>query len=270
MPEPETPVTAVSAPSGMSASTSAQVVQRRAAHLEPDAARPGAAGSGTAIRFCPVRYWPVSDCDAARHRPRVHHPAAALARAGAELEHEVRLLDRREVVLHDEHRVAAVAQPAEQCQQAVGVARVQSDRGLVQHVQRVHQPGAERVGERDPLRLAAGQRAGLPVERQVAQPHIAEEAEPRVELVQDQMRDLALERRERRATPATRECRPPIAPPPRRWSRPPIRTASASGLSRVPPQSPQVFASWYCRRKTRMYCLYRFSSRSFRKGKIPT
>ena len=35
----------------------------------------------------------------------------------------------------------------------------------------------------------------------------------------------------------------------------PIRTASASGLSRVPPQAAQVLASWYCRRKTRMYCL---------------
>ena len=79
-------------------------------------------------------------------------------------------------------------------EQAVGVARVQADRRLVQHVERVHQPGAERVGERDPLGLAAGERAGLPVERQIAEPHVAEEAEPGVELVEDQLRDLALER----------------------------------------------------------------------------
>src|ERR1043166_2630929 len=36
---------------------------------------------------------------------------------------------------------------------------------------------------------------------------------------------------------------------------PPTRPASASGLSRAPPQAGQVLASWYCRRNTRMYCL---------------
>ena len=79
-------------------------------------------------------------------------------------------------------------------EQAVGVARVQADRGLVEHVQRVHQPGAERVGERDPLGLAAGERPGLAVEREIAQPDVAEEAEPGVELLDDERRDLTLER----------------------------------------------------------------------------
>ena len=37
--------------------------------------------------------------------------------------------------------------------------------------------------------------------------------------------------------------------------RPRTRTLSAWALSRLPPQCGQVFASWYCRRKTRMYCL---------------
>ena len=86
------------------------------------------------------------------------------------------------------HGVARVAQPAEQREQPVGVARVQADRRLVEHVQRVHQPRAERVGERDALRLAAGQRAGLAVEREIAEPDVAEEAEPGVELLEDELR----------------------------------------------------------------------------------
>jgi len=36
---------------------------------------------------------------------------------------------------------------------------------------------------------------------------------------------------------------------------PATRTASDSGLRRAPPHPGHVLASWYCRRKTRMYCL---------------
>ena len=125
----------------------------------------------------------MSDAPRRRDRPGVHHAPAAVARAGAELEHEVRLPDGGEVVLDDDDGVAGVAQPAEQREQPVGVARVEADGRLVEHVQRVDQPGAERVGERDPLRLAAGQRAGLAVEREIAEPDVAEKAEPGVELV---------------------------------------------------------------------------------------
>ena len=126
----------------------------------------------------------------------MHHPAAALAGAGTQLEHEVGLLDRGEIVLDHQHRVAAVAQPAQQGQQPVGVPGVETDRGLVQHVERVHQLRAEGVGEGDPLRLAAGERPGLAVEREVAQSHVAQEAEPGVELVEDEVGDFALERRQ--------------------------------------------------------------------------
>src|SRR6266496_4475806 len=50
---------------------------------------------------------------------------------------------------------------------------------------------------------------------------------------------------------------------------PATRTASDSGLSRAPPHPGHVFASWYCRRNTRMYCLYRFASSRSRNGKMP-
>ena len=133
---------------------------------------------GTAIRFSPVRYWPVSEAPAAATGPACTTRPPLVARAGAELEHEVGLADGGEVVLDDDDGVAGVAEAAEQRQQPVGVARVQADRRLVEHVERVHQPGAERVGERDPLGLAAGQRARLAVEREVAEPDVAQEPEP--------------------------------------------------------------------------------------------
>ncbi len=114
---------------------------------------------------------------------------------------------------------------------------------LVQHVERVHQPRAQGVGERDSLGLAAGERAGLPLESEIAEPDVAKKAEPGVELIEDQLRDLLLERRQREPAAASRD----------RVDRPRghradglarrCRTASASGLSRVPPQAVQVCAS---------------------------
>src|SRR6187200_1797693 len=52
--------------------------------------------------------------------------------------------------------------------------------------------GAERVGERDALRLSTAQGSGLPVERQVSQPDVAEKAEAGLELIHDQLGYLAL------------------------------------------------------------------------------
>ena len=95
--------------------------------------------------------------------------AALLAALRPELHHVVRGLDRLEVVLDDEHRVAAVAQPEQQREQPVHVARVQPDRRLVEHVERVDEARAERVGEPDALRLAAGERARRAIEREVVE-----------------------------------------------------------------------------------------------------
>ena len=94
---------------------------------------------GTAIRFSPVRYWPVSERAAAATGPAWTTRPPRSPRAGAELEHEVRLANGREVVLDDDHGIARVAKPAEQAEQPVGVARMQADRRLVEHVERVHQ-----------------------------------------------------------------------------------------------------------------------------------
>ena len=117
---------------------------------------------------------------------------AVLAGAGTELEHEVGLPDRGEVVLDDDHGVAEVAQPAEQREQPVGVARVEPDGRLVEHVERVDQARAQGVGERDALGLAARERARLAIEGEVPEADVARGSASRASsCVQDQLRRSA-------------------------------------------------------------------------------
>ncbi len=55
------------------------------------------------------------------------------------------------------------------------VARVQADRRLVEHVERVHQRRAERGRQVDALRFAARQRRRQPVQREVVEADVGEE-----------------------------------------------------------------------------------------------
>ena len=72
------------------------------------------------------------------------------------------------------------------------VALVQADRRLVEDVEHADQARPDLGGQPDPLRLAAAQRGRRPLEREVAHAHVVEEAQPLVDLAQDQPRDLAL------------------------------------------------------------------------------
>ncbi len=106
------------------------------------------------------------------------------------------LHDLRIVLDHDE-RIAGIAQPLHHADDAPHVARVQTDGRLVEHEQRVDQRGAERGGEIDPLDLAAGQRARLPIEVQVAETDVGQILEPRAHLGEQQIGGL-IERRGQR------------------------------------------------------------------------
>ena len=100
--------------------------------------------------------------------------------------------DRGRVVLHDHHRVASVAQPSQEREERVHVLGVQTDRGLVEHVERVDQARTQGVCQGDALRLAARQGAHLAAERQVAEPDVDQEADPRPQLAEDRGRDGGL------------------------------------------------------------------------------
>ncbi len=134
----------------------------------------------------------------ALERPREHDLPALLARAQPEIDHVVRDADHVRVVLDDDHRVALVAQLAEDRDEAKVVARVKADRRLVQDVQRADQRRAERGGQVDALRLAAREGGRQAVEREVVQADLGEEAEPAADLGEHLLRDgrLPLAQRE--------------------------------------------------------------------------
>jgi hypothetical protein len=132
-------------------------------------------------------------------RAEEHDLAAALAGAGAHVEDAVGLEHDLRVVLDHHQRVAGVAQAAHDADDAAHVARVQADGGLVEHEQRVDQRGAERRGEVDALHLAAGERARLAVEREVAEADLAQVREPRADLGEQQVGGLVQRGRAGRA-----------------------------------------------------------------------
>ncbi len=68
------------------------------------------------------------------------------------------------VVLDNEYRVAEVAKPFERLDQAVVVALMQADGGLVEDVENAAQARADLRGEADALALSAGKRGGAAVE----------------------------------------------------------------------------------------------------------
>ena len=130
-------------------------------------------------------------------RAREDHPAALLPGAEPHVDDRVGDADHVGVVLDDEHGVALVAQLPQDGDQPLVVARVQADRRLVEHVERVDERRAERRREIDALRLAARQRRGQPIERQVVEPDVAQESQPLPDLAQHLVGDRGFLLRQR-------------------------------------------------------------------------
>ena len=105
-----------------------------------------------------------------------HLPTAG-ARAGAEVDDVVGDRDRLRLVLHDEHRVALVAQLQQQVVHPLDVMGVQADGRLVEDVGDVGQRRPEVPDHLGALRLAARERAGRAVEAEVSEPDLHERVE---------------------------------------------------------------------------------------------
>ncbi len=120
------------------------------------------------------------------------------AGTGTEIDEEVGRAHGVLVVLDDDDRVADVPQTLQRGDQAIVVARMQTDRRLVQDVEHADQPRADLRRQADALGLAAGERRRDAVERQVVQADIDEEPETSADLLQQLVGDLARERVERR------------------------------------------------------------------------
>ena len=123
-------------------------------------------------------------------------PAAVLAGARPQVDEVVGAAHRLLVVLDHDHRVAEVAQPLQRGDQLGVVALVQPDRGLVEDVEHAHQRGADLRRQPDALRLAARERGGGAVHRQVADADVLQELQSLDDLAQDQPGDVPVGFRE--------------------------------------------------------------------------
>jgi hypothetical protein len=121
-----------------------------------------------------------------------HHLSAVLAGAGPHVDHVVRGVDRVLVVLDHDDAVAEIAQVLERREQAIVVALVQADRGLVQHVHHAGQPRADLRREPDALRFAPGERFRRAVERKIVEPDVVQELQPAHDLLHDAIGDRGL------------------------------------------------------------------------------
>ena len=77
-------------------------------------------------------------------------------------------------------------------EQALVVARVQADRGLVEDVEHAHQARAHLRREPDALALAARERGAAAIERQVVEAHLRQEGQPVADLLEHAVGDRAL------------------------------------------------------------------------------
>ena len=223
LPEPDTPVMHTSRRSGNSTSmflrlccvTPRSLMARCAGTMRAlgSLSTAWAAGARGATCFAPDRYWPVSDCGLARTASGVSKATISPPRSpapGPRSSKPVRRQHDLRIVLDHHQRIAGIAQPMHHLRHALHVARMQADRRLIQHEQRVHQRGAERGSQVDALDFAARQRARLAIEREIAEPHFAQVGKARAHLGQQQVRRLVerrgqLERLEERAALVERQ-----------------------------------------------------------------
>ena len=189
-------MTATNSPSGNVTSMSLQVVLAGA--LDGRARDPASRGrrtAGTGISRRPERYSPVIESGCSSRpctAPEWTTWPPCSPGTGADVDDPVGVPDGVFVVLDDDQGVAEVLEPDQGLDQPVVVALVQPDRRLVEDVEHAHQARADLGRQPDPLRLAAGQRAGRPVEREVVEADVEQEVEPLLDLLEHPLGDLSL------------------------------------------------------------------------------
>ena len=154
---------------------------------------------GTGMLILPERYLPVSEFGLASisaSTPSARTLPPNSPAPGPEIEKMIGGTEHVWIVLDDNDGVAKVAQVFEDVNQAIGVARVQADRGFVEDVERTDQPRPERSRKLDPLRFAAGECRGKPIEGQVFEAHGVKKREALADLLEDRAGNLLLHRRE--------------------------------------------------------------------------
>ena len=109
--------------------------------------------------------------------------------ARPQVKNVVRAPHRLGVVLDHDYGVAEIPEPEQRVQQPLVIPLVQADGRLIQDVQHADQAGPDLRGQADALAFPAGERGRGPIQRQVVQANVDEEAQPLADLLQDAMRD---------------------------------------------------------------------------------
>ncbi len=201
LPPPETPVTAVNRPSGMSTVMFLRLLARAPLTVSR---RPrvglrrslGAAICLKPVRYCPVRLFGLAITSSGVPSATTSPPCTPAPGPMSTTWSAVRIASSS--CSTTSTRVAHVAQRLERVEQPRIVALMQPDRRLVQHIEHAGQARADLRGEPDALALAARQRAGGAGEREIIEADIVEEGEPLLDLLQDARGDLVLLGRELR------------------------------------------------------------------------
>ncbi len=101
-----------------------------------------------------------------------HDMAAANSGTGAEIDQVIGGPHRLLVMLDHQDGITHVAQALEAGEQALVIARVQADAGLIENIQNPDQAAADLACQANTLRLAPGQGRGAAVQRQIVQADI--------------------------------------------------------------------------------------------------
>ena len=112
------------------------------------------------------------------HSTLRHDMPPVLAGTRADIHQIVRGPQGILIMLHDDQGIAQIPQILQGGQQLGVVTLMQADGRFIQYVQHAHQPGADLGGQPDALGLTARQGGSGPGQRQIGQPHIAQEAQP--------------------------------------------------------------------------------------------
>src|ERR1022692_4174177 len=153
LPEPETPVTTTIAPSGISTSMFFRLWVRAPKNRRRRARVTAWRTLGIAPQIAACERLAIAQ--QVRVGAFINDLAAVLTRARPQVHDMVGCPHDVRVVLHYQDGIADFAQLMQNADQPSGVARMQPDRRLVEHVARAHQPRSQTGGELDALRFAA-------------------------------------------------------------------------------------------------------------------
>ena len=175
MPLPETPVTAVRTPAGISTSIERRLFAGAPVIRMPGRGRPGRGGGADDLA---ARYRPVGESGFAdRERTSLgHDPAAVASGPRAHVDHMVRRADDIGVVLDDDDGIAPAGHSPEQADESGRIARVETDRRFVENIGHTGKAGAQHFGQPQPLGFASGKRGRAAVDTEVIQSDVSDEA----------------------------------------------------------------------------------------------